>query len=117
MLVDSQLVVRQVTRKYEVKDPIFKAYNGLVKQLWKKFSQIQLVQIPREKNTRADKLSRVDSTDPKAIKGILVEVLNRSSTAKELVMTIDAPDWRNSIIEYLKSLAIEIDSESVKLRI
>ena len=39
---DSQLVVRQVSGEYEVKDPALKAYNGLVKQLWQKFSQIQL---------------------------------------------------------------------------
>ena len=32
-------------------------------------------------------------------------------------MTIDAPDWRSPIIEYLKSLVIETDSESAKLRI
>ena len=38
VFVDSQLVVRQVSREYEVKDPIFKAYNRLVKQLWQKFS-------------------------------------------------------------------------------
>ena len=37
---DSQLVVRQVSREYEVKDPTLKAYNELVKQLWQKFSQI-----------------------------------------------------------------------------
>ena len=30
---DSQLVVRQVSREYEVKDPSLKAYNSLVKKL------------------------------------------------------------------------------------
>ena len=54
---DSQLVVRQISREYEVKDPTLKAYNGLVKQLWQKFSQIQLTQIPREENSKADELS------------------------------------------------------------
>ena len=43
VFVDSRLVVRQVTREYEVKDPIPKTYNELVKQLWTKFSQFQLV--------------------------------------------------------------------------
>ena len=42
VFADSQLVVRQVTGEYEVKDSILKAYNGLVKHLWSKFSQIQL---------------------------------------------------------------------------
>ena len=38
VFVDSQLVVRQVSEEYEVKDPNLKAYNRLVKQLWQKFS-------------------------------------------------------------------------------
>ena len=93
VFADSQLVVRQVIREYEMKDPVLKTYNRLVKQLWMKFSQVQLVQIPREENKRADELSRMDSTDPKATKGILVEILNWPSIAKEQqVMTIDAPD-------------------------
>ena len=57
VFADSQLVVRQVIREYEMKDPILKTYNRLVKQLWMKFSQVQLVQIPREENTIADELS------------------------------------------------------------
>ena len=76
-------MVRQVTGEYEVKDLILKTYNGLVKQLWTKFSQIQLVQIHREENAKADELSRVDTSDPKITKGILVEVLNRPNTAKK----------------------------------
>ena len=48
VFTDYQLVVRQVIGEYEVKDPILKTYNGLVKQLWTEFSQIQLMQIPRE---------------------------------------------------------------------
>ena len=118
VFVDSQLVVRQVTGEYEVKDLVLKVYNGLVKQLWTKFSPSQLVQIPHEENTRADELSRMDSTDPKAIEGILVEILNRLNIAKEQqVMTSNALDWRSPIIEYLKSTAIEIGSKSAKLRI
>ena len=34
VFADSQLVVRQVSGEYEVKDPSLKAYNRLVKQLW-----------------------------------------------------------------------------------
>ena len=42
VFVDSQLVVRQVTIENELKDSVLKAYNGSVKHLWSKFSQIQL---------------------------------------------------------------------------
>ena len=101
-----------------MKDPILKAYNRLVKQLWQKFSQIQITQIPREENSIADELSRVDPDDPRVTKGILIEILSRPSTAtKKEVMIIEAPDWTSPIIEYLKSPAIATESESAKLRI
>ena len=110
-------MVRQVFEEYEVKDPTLKAYSGLVKQLWQNFSQIQLTQIPREENSRADELSRVDPSDPRTTKGILIETLNRPSTVMEEVMIIETPDWRSPIIEYLKNPATDTKSESAKLRI
>ena len=76
MFADSQLVVRQVLGEYEVKDPLFKKYNGLVKQLWGGFTRVQLVHIPRKENTRVDELSKLDPFDPKVIVGILVEHMN-----------------------------------------
>ena len=70
------------------------------------------------KYARADELSRLDPSDPKATMGISVKVLNQPNTADEQeVMAIDAPDCRSPIIEYLKSLVIETDSKSAKLRI
>ena len=90
----------------------------MVKQLWQKFSQIQITQISREENSKADELSRVDPNDPNITKGILIETLNRPSTAIEkTVMIIETPDWRSPIIEYLKSPTITTESESAKLRI
>ena len=76
-----------------MKNPLFKTYNGLVKQLWGKFSQIQSTQISREENAKANKFSQLDLSDPKATMGILVEVFNQPSTSKEQnVMAIDAHD-------------------------
>ena len=93
VFADSQLVVRQVLGEYEVKDPSLKAYNKLVKQLWQKFSQIQITQIPHEENSKVDELSRVDPDDPKATKRILIEILSHPSTATENeIMIIKAPD-------------------------
>ena len=51
------------------------------------------MQILREENTKANELSRVDSSDPKITKGILIEVLNQPSTAEEQeVMIVDTFD-------------------------
>ena len=76
-----------------MKDLLLKKYNVLVRQLWESFTKVQLVQIPRKKNTRADELSKLDPSDLKAIVGILVEYINQPSIANEPeVMAIDAPD-------------------------
>ena len=83
VFVDSWLVVRQVSKEYEVKDPLLKKYNGLVKQLWENFTKIQLVKIPWEENTKADELSKLDLYDPKATIGILVKHMNQPSIAYE----------------------------------
>ena len=94
-----------------MKDPLLKMYNELVKEQWGNFLKVQIEQIPKEKNARVDELSRLDPSDPKTTVRILVELLNRPNTAKELaVMAIDALDWRSSIIEYLKSPMADIDS-------
>ena len=118
VFIDSQLVVQQVSREYEVKDPSLKTYNKLVKQLWQKFSQIQITQIRREENSKTDELSRVDPDNPQATKGVLVEILGHPSTATEnRILIIEPPDWRSPIIEYLKSPTITAESEAAKLRI
>ena len=60
----------------------------------------------------------MDPDDPKATKGILIEILSHPSIATEKeVMIIEAPNWRSPIIEYLKSPPIAIESKSIKLRI
>ena len=86
--------------------------------MWQKFSQIQLTLIPREENSKADELSRVDPDDPQVTKGILIEILSHPSTIIEKkIMIIETTDWRSPIIEYLKSPTIATESESTKLRI
>lgn len=40
VFIDSQLVVRQVIAEYEVKKPLLKKYNKLVKKLWGSFSKV-----------------------------------------------------------------------------
>ena len=80
--------------------------------------QIQLMQIPREENARADELSPLNPSDPNATMGVLDEMLNQPNMVEEQeVMVIDALDYRSPIIGYLKSPMVETDSQSTKLRI
>ena len=76
-----------------MKDPLLKKYYGLVNQLWGSFEKIQLIQIPKEKNTKADKLSKLNPFDPKTTSRILVEYMDQPSTMEEVeVMVIDLPN-------------------------
>lgn len=54
--LDSELVVRQLQGKYKVREETLKPLIGEVLRLTGKFSQIQFVHVPREKNKLADML-------------------------------------------------------------
>lgn len=57
VLMDSQLVVRQIQGSYRVRQPHLKPLHNQAKQLLAKFLQSQVQCIPREKNERADELA------------------------------------------------------------
>ena len=101
---DSQLVTRQISGEYEVRDPSLKKYHELVETIWVCFKNARIIQIPRENNCRADELSRLDPSDSTKTIGIFVEYLSQPSIAMEpAILTIDPTDWRNPIISYLQN--------------
>jgi ribonuclease HI len=55
---DSELVIRQMTGEYEVRAEHLKAYHDRLAQLASQFSSIEWRWVPREQNTRADRLSK-----------------------------------------------------------
>jgi ribonuclease HI len=56
ILMDSELVVKQLKGLYRVKEPRLQKLFQQVETLEKKFSTVNYLHIPREKNTEADKL-------------------------------------------------------------
>ncbi len=54
--LDSELVVRQATGQYKVKEPGLKDLVMQVLRLIKQFEKVEFVHVPREKNKLADKL-------------------------------------------------------------
>jgi len=54
--LDSELVVRQLTGRYRVKQPHLQALFRQVKQLESKFSLVTYRYIPRDQNRQADQL-------------------------------------------------------------
>ena len=115
---DSQLVTRQVSGEYEIRDPSLKKYYDLVQQLWAGFESAQIIQIPREYNSRADNLSRLHTNNSADTTGILVEYLDQPSIRKEpAILTIDPPDWRSPIITYLENPILSVDPSIARIRI
>ena len=60
---DSQLVVRQMRGEYEVRAPHLRAYHDRLAQLVREFPHVEFVWVPREKNQRADALSKEALTE------------------------------------------------------
>jgi ribonuclease HI len=59
---DSQLAVSQVQGEYQAKDEQLAKYLSKVDLLKKKFEEVKIEHVPREKNTRADRLAKLAST-------------------------------------------------------
>jgi len=57
VFTDSELMERQVTGQYRVKDKILKRYHSRVCHLLKSFRSYQIEHIPRTKNREADLLA------------------------------------------------------------
>jgi len=55
---DSELIVRQITGQYRVKQPHLQALHRKALSLLKQFSSYTISHIPREDNSEADRLAR-----------------------------------------------------------
>ena len=55
---DSELVIRQMKGEYEVRADHLKAYHHRLSQLASQFAAVEWTWVPREQNTRADRLSK-----------------------------------------------------------
>ncbi|XP_072077962.1 uncharacterized protein [Arachis hypogaea] len=63
---DSQVVTSQVNGTYQARDSLLQKYLEKVKELSKQFEEVTIQHVPRERNTRADLLSKLASTKPGA---------------------------------------------------
>ncbi len=53
---DSQLIARQITGKYKVKDQNLLKFRDLILHLFQGFDKVEIHEIPREENNKADDL-------------------------------------------------------------
>ncbi|XP_072080892.1 uncharacterized protein [Arachis hypogaea] len=59
---DSQVVTSQINGTYQARDSLLQKYLEKVRELSKQFDEVTVQHVPRERNTRADLLSKLAST-------------------------------------------------------
>ena len=102
---DSQLVVNQVSERFQLRDEKMEQYLKIIRQMMGKFEAVKVVQIPREQNSRADILARMAAVaDPKMPKLVPLEVKSSPSIEQNLgVLRIEQKcSWMDPIISYLR---------------
>lgn len=57
--LDSELVVKQINKIYQVRHEAIKKHFIKIEELKKNFSEIQFIHVPREKNKFADKMVNI----------------------------------------------------------
>ena len=67
---DSDLVVNQVMKEWDVRSPAMTGYCNAVRKLEKKFEGLELHHVPRLKNQAADDLAKIGSKREAILSGI-----------------------------------------------
>ncbi|XP_057719199.1 uncharacterized protein LOC130933588 [Arachis stenosperma] len=113
---DSQVVTSQVNGSYQAKDPLLHKYLEKVKSLSQKFEEVTVHHVPRERNTRADLLSKLASTKPGEGNRSLIQGMTREP-AITLHVTSLGPSWLDPITDFLEHGKLPSDEkDAAKLR-
>ncbi|XP_020963435.1 uncharacterized protein LOC110265035 [Arachis ipaensis] len=110
---DSQVVTAQVNRSYQARDSLLQKYLERVKELSKQFEEVTVQHVPREKNTRADLLSKLASTKPGTGNRSLIQGITKEP-AVALHLTKMSPSWMDPITDFLKNGKLPGDGKEAK---
>ncbi|XP_025628720.1 uncharacterized protein [Arachis hypogaea] len=110
---DSQVVTSQINGTYQARDSLLQRYLEKVKELSKKFEEVTIQHVPRERNTRADLLSKLASTKPGTGNRSLIQGLMKE-LAVVLQLTQLEPCWMDPIIEFLGKARLPSDEQAAK---
>ncbi|XP_077217816.1 uncharacterized protein LOC143852302 [Tasmannia lanceolata] len=85
---DSQLVINQVNRAYEARGLRMKRYLQKVKEKLQRMGEVEILQVPRDMNNRADALSKMASEETHDFSTVLTEILSHPSIDEVQVLEI-----------------------------
>ncbi|XP_015970352.1 uncharacterized protein LOC107493830 [Arachis duranensis] len=113
---DSQVVTSQVNGSYQAKDSLLQKYLEKVKSLSQKFEEVTVHHVPRERNTRADLLSKLASTKPGEGNRSLIQGMTREP-AVTLCVSRPGSSWLDPITNFLEHGKLPDDEkDAAKLR-
>ena len=92
---DSDLVVNQVMKEWDVRSPAMTGYCSAVRKLEKKFEGLELHHIPRLKNQAADDLAKIGSKREAIPSGVFLEHIHTPSV-KEDPFTEETPQPKSA---------------------
>ncbi|XP_072074332.1 uncharacterized protein [Arachis hypogaea] len=110
---DSQVVTSQSNGTYQARDSLLQKYLEKVKELSKQFEEVTVQHVSRERNTRADFLSKLASTKPGTGNRSLIQGLIKEPVVV-LQLTQSEPSWMDPIIEFLEKARIPSDEKLAK---
>ncbi|XP_057761348.1 uncharacterized protein LOC130981714 [Arachis stenosperma] len=113
---DSQIVTSQVNRSYQARDSRLQKYLEKVRDLSRKFEEVTIQHVPRERNTRANLLSKLASTKPGEGNRSLIQ-----GKMKEPAVTLHLsklnPSWLDPITDFLENGKLpDNEKDAKKLR-
>ncbi|KAK5824409.1 hypothetical protein PVK06_019181 [Gossypium arboreum] len=104
---DSALVVYQIRREWEVRDPKLIKYSDLVAELIKEFKEITFHYFPREENQLADALATLASmfkaSKEAEIMPLKMSIYEVPAHCCSIEKEADGRPWFHDILEYIKN--------------
>ncbi|XP_074336991.1 uncharacterized protein LOC141674170 [Apium graveolens] len=112
---DSQVVVKQTSGEYIAKDPKLARYQAMVRDILETIPNIIILQINREENSKADKLSKLMQNTSDLTSSIYFEELKKPSTERSEVLCIGSPNnWMTPYIAYLRDEMLPEDQNKAR---
>ncbi|XP_025678147.1 uncharacterized protein [Arachis hypogaea] len=115
---DSLVVSSQINGDYQTRDPLLQQYLAKVNKLKEEFNQITIRHVPKERNARADLLSKLASTKPgHDNKSLIQEVIKTpsiSTTANTHLTLSNQGSWTYPILQYLLDGTLPEDPKEEK---
>ncbi|XP_072058070.1 uncharacterized protein [Arachis hypogaea] len=113
---NSQVVTSQINGTYQARDSLLQKYLERVKNLSEEFDEVMVQHIPREKNTRADLLSKLTSTNLEMGNRSLIQGLVKEPTVALCVTLADVVlSWIDPITDFLESGKLPDNHKTAKM--